>query len=306
MKTVLITGASGYIGSSITHYLVKREFTVYATARNSTNFERCSDFNNRVRWINVDNAEWKNELTEIQLDLLIHAAWQGVGVNERKSWDIQLTNFTFSQEIFDYARKRAVKKIIALGSQAEYGLYKEKVSEEHIPLPMEAYGSIKLLVLNYLRNFAHDEDIQWYWVRVFSVFGKNENKDGLLPVVIASLLSGNAIDLTEGGQKYDYMYVDDFVSNLAKIVDSDSDFSGIYNLCSGEAIEIRSFIMKLVEFIPGSEKLLNFGRLPYRKDQNMYMVGHKEKFVSHFGEVFSDSLESNLQKTIQDYQKELK
>jgi len=301
MNTVLITGATGFIGSNIAKSLTDKGYKVFATHRNNSSFYRCKDFKNLVQWINVENPDWKEEHTDIQIDLLIHTAWQGVSAGERDNWDIQLSNFKFSKEIFEFAKSVNVKKIISLGSQAEYGIYNQKVDEEFTPVPVDAYGSVKLLTLYFLRNFATKENIDWYWIRVFSVFGTNENGNWLLPSVILNLLQGKPVELTEGNQKYDYMHSDEFVINLQKVIECHTDNSGIYNLCSGSAVEIKSLLNTLPKYIPDSEHLLNFGSIPYRLNQNMFMVGSNKKFERIFGPVYLENMDLNLQKTIKLY-----
>ena len=301
MKTVLITGATGFIGSNITRSLIVNGYRVYATHRNSSNFKRCKDFYDSIQWINTGNDNWQEVFSNIKVDTLIHTAWQGVSTKERDNWEVQLLNFSFSKEIYEFARLIGTKKIITLGSQAEYGIYTKKVNEDFTPFPINAYGSVKLLTLFFLRNFSINKKIDWYWIRVFSVFGTNENENWLLPGVIKNLLKGNPVELTEGRQKYDYLHSDEFVKNLFKVIECDSNNSGIYNLCSGIAIEIRTLLTKLSQHLPHSEHLLKFESIPYRKSQNMYMVGDNSKFESIFGNIDRDNIDSNLQKTINLY-----
>lgn len=301
IRTVLITGATGFIGSNIAQSLVDKRYKVYATHRKNSSFYRCRDFKNSLHWINVENIGWKEELSNIKIDLLIHTAWQGVSALERDDWEIQLSNFNFSKEIFELAKVIQVKKIISLGSQAEYGIYNEKVKEEYTPDPFDAYGAVKLLTLYFLRNFATNAKIDWYWVRVFSVFGTNENKNWLLPSVIQNLLHGSPIELTEGKQKYDYLHSDEFVVNLNRIIECKPNHSGVYNLCSGIATEIQSLLLKLPKYLLNTTHLLHFGAIPYRKNQNMFMVGSNKKFESTFGPVYQDNMDLNLQKTINLY-----
>jgi len=54
-----------------------------------------------------------------------------------------------------------------LGSQAEYGQFNVKVTEDYKGNPVSTYGMIKLACLEYLKSFCNDNCIQWYWLRIF-------------------------------------------------------------------------------------------------------------------------------------------
>jgi nucleoside-diphosphate-sugar epimerase len=152
--TILLTGATGFIGSHIAKSLIKEGHTVYATCRNNSNYNKCNDLINKIQWLNQDKKDWEKELYNVQLDILIHAAWTGITSSERNDWFLQLSNFEYSKFVIDLSIRLGVKKIICLGSQAEYGLYDYKVTEEHTPMPTDSYGAIKLLTLYYLQNTA--------------------------------------------------------------------------------------------------------------------------------------------------------
>ncbi|MFJ1322466.1 NAD-dependent epimerase/dehydratase family protein [Capnocytophaga canis] len=206
MKTILLTGATGFLGSHICQRLIDLGYIIYATYRSSSSFERCQSFISNVSWINVDKEEVNNFLSDVNLDILIHVAWAGVSVEGRNNWDLQLKNFEFSRRVFDIAVQLGVKKIIGIGSQAEYGLFSQKVSEDYLPEPHDAYGATKLFTMHYLINLAKKENLNWYWIRVFSVVGEKENSGWLLSLVRNKLAQNETIDLTEGEQSYDYLY----------------------------------------------------------------------------------------------------
>jgi nucleoside-diphosphate-sugar epimerase len=301
-KTVLLTGATGFLGSNIARELVKEGYKVYATYRNGSSFERIKDVYNLLTWIGIQNENWINEIEKEQIDTLIHSAWDGVSISSRDDWDMQLRNFEFSKLIFNVAVNCGVNKIISLGSQAEYGIHNEKVSESHVPLPCDAYGAVKLLTAYYLQNLASRFGKDWYWIRVFSVFGKGENETCLIPKVIRSLLNNEPISLTGGNQIYDYLYSDDFVTNFMKILTCKSQKPGIYNLCSGVGIEIKSLLNQIAAKFSNSQDLLRFGEIPYPNNQKMFMVGKSDKFEHSFGGMSISNLELSITKTLRFYQ----
>jgi len=290
-KKILLTGATGFIGSHIARRLVKSGFTVIATKREQSDLWRCKDFSNKIIWLNTNKENWQRTILRQNPEILIHAAWEGINTKDRDNWDLQKSNFEFSTNIFNTALYAGAKKIIALGSQAEYGIFSERITEQYLPRPADAYGATKLHTCNY-----------WYWLRVFSVFGPGENDSWLIPQVIKSLGDKRPIDLTEGKQFYDYMYINDFTENLMKIIDcKDNTTSDIYNFGSGSSIQLKELLIKLASILNVSGDLLKFGAIPYHSVQSMCMECNCAKFVSVFGKLYSTKLEQALKETVDYY-----
>lgn len=300
MTKVLITGVNGFIGSHLTRQLSKEKFEVFATKRNNSNLIRCNDYAESIQWINTDQKDWDKKIRQIKPQILIHTAWGGVSAKDRNNWELQLSNFSFSKQLFDSVLFNNDCKIIVLGSQAEYGLYNERISEEYLPQPTDAYGAVKLLTLFYLQSMKKMVE-PWYWLRVFSVFGAGENSSWLIPQVIKNLKNNESIDLTGGEQWYDYLYIDDFVCNFMKIIVAERKNSGVYNFCSGEAIHLKKLLLLISKFCKVPENLLHFGAIPYRQNQSMFMEGNNTKFCKVFGTITTRSIEKAIQDYIENY-----
>lgn len=302
---ILLTGATGFIGSHIADYLLKSNHAIYATCRHTSDFGKCTTFIDKVKWLNQDTDNWQQNIEHVELDLLIHTAWAGVSASQRDDWDIQLSNFQFSRKIIEFSLQLNVKKIICLGSQAEYGQFEYKVAEDQVPYPTDAYGVVKLMTLYYLRNIADKNIVNWYWLRVFSIIGQNENDSWLLPQVINKLLSGNEIELTEGKQCYDYLFIDDFLNRLNLVIEEQKNLSGVYNVCSGRSVEIRELLLLVADKLKISNTKLLFGKIPYRENQNMYNIGSTDKFENCFGKLIYETLDDTVSKISNYYQNKL-
>ncbi len=299
---ILITGATGFIGSHISRKLVEKGYNVFATHRDSSSFEKCLRFKDKINWINISDSNWKEIVRKIEPDLIIHTAWEGIEALQRNNWEVQIRNFWFSKELFDLANECCIKKIIALGSQAEYGSHKFPVTEETLTSPEDAYGAVKTLTANYLRSLFSNTNVEWYWIRVFSVFGENENPAWLIPGVISQLLKKEPIKLTACEQQYNYLYIGDFVDQLHTVVESLENKSGVYNLCASQPIRLKDLLMQVVSILGLSQELLLFGALPYRKGQNMYIAGDNSKFQKMFrSNIIEENMTEGLLNTIKHY-----
>ena len=276
--TILLTGATGFLGSHLLKALVSKGYKVVVLKCSTSDMWRLKGFENTFISYDIDQVPLQKVFQEQPIDTVIHTAWAGVASTDRDNWEVQIENFYFSKKLIDLSVLFNIKKIICLGSQAEYGNYNEKVNEDFLPTPIGAYASVKLFTSHYLRNIAQENHISWYWIRVFSIIGENETQSWLLSQVIKSLLVNNSIELTEGEQYYDYMYVADFVSAIEKILSAEKKESGTYNLCTGIPIKIKDLLCLIADKLNKDKQLLRFGAIPYRPNQNMFMIGNPQKY----------------------------
>jgi nucleoside-diphosphate-sugar epimerase len=302
---ILVTGATGFIGSNIVKELFNLGHEIYATHRTSSSFQKVIALKSKVNWINTDSKNWKETIKASKIDQLIHVAWGGIEAGDRNNWDLQIKNFSLSKDYFDLAKECGFSKVIGFGSQAEYGLYDLPSSELTLPKPNDAYGAVKLMTYNYLRSIFLDSETAWYWIRVYSVFGDGENPQWLIPSVISTLLKKEDLRLTECEQEYNYLHIEDFVNYFIAIVEDDQNQSGVYNICNKQTIILKDLLNKIAEILQVSSRYLKFGVIPYRNPQSMFISGTNSKFMNYFPKYqeLENNLTDGLIKTIRLYKK---
>ena len=305
MKTILITGSSGFLGSHIAEGLIKNGYKIVALKRSTSNLWRCNEFKDQIKWIDCDNpGTVEREIINSKPEILIHSAWTGVKQIDRDNWTIQEMNITFLVQLFDIVKKTGISKIIALGSQAEYGKYEGRIDENYPCCPNSAYGASKLSCSVLLKSFATLNNIEWYWLRIFSVFGPKEDKNWLIPATIKNLIEKKEMALTSCEQLYDYIYCKDFVSGILNVVNTQNNISGIYNFSGNCCMKIKDILKYIEKTLAPQKGLLQIGRLPYRLNQVMHLEGNSEHFFTGFNFSLSYSMYDGLNETIKYYIKE--
>ena len=301
-QTVLITGITGFLGSHIAENFVGNGIKVIGLKRKGSDVWRCVGFEDKISWVEIDNEGFfKEELKKYSFETIIHGAWIGVESDSRDNWSEQSKNIPFLVSLLEVAKIVGVKKFIFLGSQAEYGNINGKISEDHKTTALNAYGSIKLACLEIVRTFCETNEINWIWLRLFSLFGEKEDKNWLIPSLVTSMLANKQMDFTLGEQKYAYLYVKDFAVILNKISNMQVE-SGIYNISSNKTITIKSLIEDIRNFI-NPAFILNFGALQYRKNQSMHMEGDILRLCSQIGDVEITDYRIALQNSLNYYLK---
>ncbi|WP_339921732.1 NAD(P)-dependent oxidoreductase [uncultured Flavobacterium sp.] len=300
--TILLTGVTGFLGSHIAENLVGNGIQVIGLKRKNANIWRCEGFKDRIIWVDIDeDGFFREELEKHSFDSIIHGAWIGVGSDSRDNWNEQSKNIPFLLSLLDAAKTVGVKKFVFLGSQAEYGNIGGKISENHNTNALNAYGSIKLACLEIVKTFCGMNDINWIWLRLFSLFGEKENQNWLIPSLINSMLTSKQMDFTPGEQKYAYLHVNDFSLIMRKIMTMQVQ-SGVYNISSDETRTIKSMIEDIRNYV-NPEFILNFGALKYRDSQSMHMEGDILKLSAQIGEIEFTDFSIAIQNTVNHYLK---
>jgi len=301
---ILLTGATGFLGSHIAEELIEKGYDLLLTKRFNSNLWRCDTYKEKVVWINTDISSWVNEAKEFKPDIIINSAWNGVSAANREDWNVQVDNLIFQQKLLELAKIVKVKKFIGIGSQAEYGEFNECIDETYPTKPTTAYGTVKLASSIIMSSFCEQHEIQWYWFRLFSCFGERESDNWLIPSTIKNMISKNSMDLTNGEQLYSYLYIKDVAKVFVSAVKSNAS-DGIYHIASEKSRSLKEILILIKENLNTDFKL-NFGALPYRKNQSMINSSFMEKTKQAFGNIDTNDFNEKLIQTIAYYKETYK
>ena len=262
-KNILVTGAAGFIGSNLTHELLK-------LGANVTGIDNL--FNGRIENLEeiLTNKSFKfikgdirdfNLLLDLfdDIEIIYHeAAFTSVPQSVLMPESCNDVNVKGTLNILNAARKKDVKKIIFASSSSVYGDTPNLPKKEYMPRnPLSPYGASKLACEGYMQAFHHVYGLKTISLRYFNVFGPRQ-KDSVYSGVIAKWL-GRIIDNKEliifgnGEQSRDFTYIKDIVR--ANLLAAEHDISGeIINLGAGSPITLTK-LAKLMLKLTNKEKL---------------------------------------------------
>jgi nucleoside-diphosphate-sugar epimerase len=246
---ILVTGASGFIGSHCCEQLSALGYEVHAVSSKPRT-------DKSVQWHEVDlldSQQIVKLINTLQPTHLLHLAWY---TEPGKYWS-SIKNFHWvkaSLSLFEEFYKFGGKRIVVSGSCAEYNWEYEKYYEEITPLePRTVYGTCKHSLQLMLSAYSTIKKLSFAWGRVFSIYGPYEHPDRLCASVIQALLRGHNIKCSNGALIRDYLHVSDVASAFVALLVS--DIQGTVNIGSGFGIKLRDIVEKIEEKI-GNDGLL--------------------------------------------------
>ena len=258
MKTVFLTGASGFIGSNAIKLLLDMGYKVFAVSSKS-NVGRFPG----VEWIQLDLLDGraaKNAILRLRPTHFLHLAWYAEPPFFWES-DQNLLWLESSLDLFKGFIESGGRRAVIAGTCAEYQWSGAgKCSEEATPcLPNSLYGRAKYSLFLLAQKLSALAGISFAWGRLFHLYGPGEHPKKIVRFVISSLLEGKQAPCSSGEQIRDYLHVADAAGALCSLLDSDCQ--GPINIGSGKPIQIRDILKKIGEKI-GKEELIHLGSIP--------------------------------------------
>jgi nucleoside-diphosphate-sugar epimerase len=270
-RTLVVSGAGGFLGAAVAAEAVRRGWTVAALVRPGPVSERLT----ALPGLKLVAAEaWDSPATVAALAALepstfVHSAWRGVGGADRNEPFQIETNLPLTLAAVRLARAAGCRTWVGIGSQAEYGNPNQRLDEAAPLRPTTLYGRAKLAAGIAALGLAEAAGMRATWLRVFSLYGPGDAPTWFIQQVIRGFLAGRAPKLTRCEQRWDYLHVADAAAAVVQTVASPTA-AGAFNLGSGQATPLRE-IVEMIRSHLGTPLMPDYGAVPYRPDQVMHL-----------------------------------
>ena len=296
----VITGATGAIGMALISELISRNTEVLVLLREGSNEQDRLFDHPLVRHVYC-SLEHISELSLSgeKYDQFYHLAWAGTVGEARNDTELQISNIKYTADAARLAARIGCSVFVGAGSQAEYGVTREKLSSHTPTFPQSAYGAAKLCAGQMSRIACREYGIRHVWARILSVYGPYQSENSILSYAINQLLDGKPTSFTECKQTWDFMYSGDAARALIALAERGRD-GHIYCLGSGKARPLREYI-EIVQDKIDKDAVLGFGELSYAEGQLMHLEADIAELTRDTGYVPSTSFEDGIEETIRFY-----
>lgn len=263
MKVILLTGATGFVGSHVARNLVRRGYEVHAVIRKSSNRERIADLGGQVH-------VWEGEMDHVPIDpdAAIHLAW----ITTPETYCTAEENRECLEASLRLLRKLPCRVVFA-GTCFEFdtlGAGWKKLKEDSPTKPKNLYSKCKDDLRKAVVSRANSA-----WVRFFYLYGPWEHPRRRIPAAIRDLQDKNVV--CGGLERRDYLHVADAARAVVDV--TLSGLTGTVNIGSGESASMAEIVTKL-GVMAGHPELSRVNDQPLAEDIPVSIVADNSKLRS--------------------------
>jgi dTDP-glucose 4,6-dehydratase len=252
MKKVLITGASGFIGSHTVESALDRGYSVRVFLRyNSTGYVGNLRFlGKKLKEIEIywgDIRDYTSVLRAVKgVDYVIHLAAQiSVPYSFQNPIDFAMNNVVGTTNILKASVECGISKFVYTSTSEIFGGSDEPLNEDSLRIPKSPYSASKVGADAMVKSFFYTYDLNTLILRPFNTFGPRQSIRALIPWIIYQGLRSEKVKLGNLEPKRDFTYVKDTVEGLLLALEKETEGGNEINLGTG-----RSFsVMEVVEVV---------------------------------------------------------
>lgn len=315
MDKILVTGATGFIGSHLVQELVKKRYAVYGLMKPATNRNPhiINEFLKGATLVNCDITDYfsvRNALKSVDPDIVVHlAALSPVRDSFDKPFAYVNTNIIGTMNVayamleFPDFRK---KKLIYASTAEVYGIQKTSPTKEDAVLnPSSPYANTKAMTDVQLRMMDNIYGLNTTVMRCTNSYGRKIDTSFFVEYIITTMQKSEKVYIGAPESLRDYMYVSDHVNAYIKAIEKKEVRAQAFNASTENMISNKDAAYKIADMIGFDKKKIvlgkyppNYPNRPIESDQSFIHLD-STKIRKALGWKPEVSLETGLKKTIE-------
>jgi len=309
-KTILVTGAGGFIGSHLVEALASKgaELKIFIRYNSRNDFGMIkhipSDIRNNLDVITGDIIDFSTVKKAVKnCDIVFHlAALIGIPYSYVAPGRYVDTNIKGTLNILQASREEGVEKIIHTSTSEVYGTAKYVPIDENHPLEGQSpYSASKIGADMLAHSYFFSFNTPIVIIRPFNTFGPRQSARAVIPTIISQALSENKVNLGMLTTVRDFTYVNDTVNGFIKVAESDISIGDIFNIGTGTGITIGELAKKILTIMECQDIPIytDCNRIRPEKSEVLNLICDNSKAKSMIGWSPRYSLDEGLKETIE-------
>lgn len=253
MKTCLVTGGAGFIGSHIADRLIKEGYRVVIIDNESTGFRE--NVNSKAIYMRGDITRPKDLIKAFshRIDMVFHIAGQASTIQSfGDPINDLMVNVVGTINVLKMCLKYRVPRLMYASSMTVYGHPTRIPIPETEPCkPISYYGITKYAAERYVHATAERVDLDFEFrvtsFRMFNVYGERQSLEnpyqGVVSIFIANILNREPITIhSDGEQSRDFVHIQDVVDAWVAALDNEQAYNQVFNLGTGVRRSINALV----------------------------------------------------------------
>lgn len=293
MKSVIVTGANGFIGSTLIRRMLESGIKVVAV---DVSFARPNlpESDNIVRVEATVDAGLAQKIPAGDYDAFYHLAWRGVNGAEKADPNVQLANIQMAVACADICKALGVRKYLCAGTVAEnaaYSLPNLKATSGGMMYGV-AKHACRLMVEDYCKNIGQP----FVWMQFSNIYGVGNRTGNLVSYTLGEIMAGRDATFGPALQPYDFIYVDDLIEAAFRLGESATP-DAFYYIGSGSPRTLKDYLLRIGELAGCAEKI-RVGQRPDDGIRYTMDMFDNTSLVAAIGSYVRTDFDSGIQKTI--------
>ena len=267
---VVITGATGFIGSNLARVFLEQGAHVYALVRPGSLHLDALPVHERLHTVACDLAHVLECIPEVgHADCFFHMAWGGVNREEIDSPEVQARNVAGSLDCVEAAGLRGCRVFIDAGSRVDDWAVDGIMEEEAPCRPINEYGKAKWEFYQKAAPLCSRLGLHYYHLRFFSVYGCGDHPWSIISTLVRDLRQDKKVSLSACRHMWNFMYIEDAVQAVYELYrhgrPDGEPCSYIVNIAGSDIRPLRSFVEEIHEIV-GYRGELEYGTFVQAKE----------------------------------------
>lgn len=261
MKNILITGASGFLGSNLKSRLEK----IY----NCKLISKHGDLSKGIDKLDLSNHDAITKyLHEFVPNYIIHlASYVNLSRDISTSNKCFIDNAISTQNLLESCKLIPNIHFILASTEEVYGGNSIPFNESQLPDPPSPYSISKITAEHLCSYYSKLHGFKSLILRIGTMYGPNQQKEKYIPSVVIKALNNDDVLMNSGVKKRDYIFVGDVVDAIELSLRSDwPDGSTIINIGGGATVSLKDLAQKIIHEC-GSKSTVLMNSLPERNNE---------------------------------------
>ncbi len=263
MKSAIVTGANGFIGTALVRELTAHGVHVFAVIKDANeNINSIISLPGvNIVYCNMDEIEALASKINGHPEIFYHLAWVGTTGKARADHNVQLKNAKWTVDAVEAAKALDCRRFVGAGTLAQYDVNAYSPLNGSTPNPVSIYGVAKNAAQMMSKARCNELCVEHLWGYLTNTYGIGNYTMNFVNFAVKTMVTGKPADFTAGEQMYDFANVRDVVHGLFCIGDKGkANYS--YYIGSTRPAKLKEFIRIIRDEI-NPEIHLNLGALPF-------------------------------------------